>query len=68
MSVVTYTVRGMTCHHCERAIRQEIGGLTGVVEVQVDVESGAVAVHSENTIDPDAIAAAVERAGYQVTG
>lgn len=64
----TYTVEGMTCSHCVAAVREEVGRIEGVTGVDVDLASGAVTVCSEGSVDPARVAAAVEEAGYQVTG
>jgi copper chaperone len=65
MSVTeTYRVDGMTCEHCVRAVSGEIGALPGVVDVTVDLPSGAVTVTSALPVPPQAIADAVDEAGY----
>ena len=67
MSVSTsYTVTGMTCEHCVRAVSSEIGEIPGVTGVDVDLDSGRVEVHGEGFTD-EAVAAAVDEAGYQLT-
>jgi copper chaperone CopZ len=66
MATTTYTVSGMTCGHCVNAVTSEIQQLEGVRDVQVDLASGAVTVTSEAPLDDDAVAAAVDEAGYQV--
>ena len=68
MSESTYTVRGMTCDHCVGAVRTEVAGLPGLTEVDVDLASGRVTVTSDEPLDDAAVRAAVEEAGYQVTG
>ncbi len=68
MSTATYTVVGMTCGHCVSAVTEEVGQVPGVTGVQVDLESGALTVSSENQVDESAISAAVEEAGYEVSG
>ena len=68
MSTVTYTVSGMTCGHCVSAVSEEVGGLPGVTEVQVDLPTGAVTVTSDAPLLDDAVAAAVEEAGYELAG
>jgi len=62
----TITVQGMTCGHCVAAVEQEVGQLVGVTGVTVDLASGAVAIVSEGDLDPTAVAAAVDEAGYEV--
>jgi copper ion binding protein len=68
MSTATYTVTGMTCAHCVSAVTEEVGAVPGVTEVVVDLETGSLTVTSENPVDDDAVAAAVDEAGYALTG
>jgi len=60
----TYMVEGMTCEHCVRAVTSEILLLPGVQQVNVDLESGAVTVTSDNPLDRSSVAEAVDEAGY----
>lgn len=62
----THTVIGMTCDHCVRAVREEVGKIAGVRSVEVDLASGLVTVDSEGPLDEAAFAAAVDEAGYAV--
>jgi copper ion binding protein len=62
----TYTVTGMTCAHCVASVTEEVSEIPGVVDVQVDLDSGAVAVTSNQPVSADAVKAAVEDAGYQL--
>lgn len=65
MSVTTtYTVTGMTCGHCVQAVTDEITSLPGVEDVNVELASGAVTVVSTDALGQDAVAAAVDEAGY----
>ncbi|MDT9698402.1 heavy metal-associated domain-containing protein [Streptomyces sp. P17] len=63
-----YDVKGMTCAHCVRAVSSELNGLPGVEDVQVDLPSGKVTGTSEQPLDPGAVAAAVDEAGYALVG
>ena len=63
----TFTVNGMTCAHCERAITQEISAVEGVESVTVDVASGTVTVNACTPVDRADIAAAVDEAGYTLS-
>ncbi|MGN6686718.1 MAG: heavy-metal-associated domain-containing protein [Actinomycetales bacterium] len=60
----TFTVTGMTCGHCERAVTEEISQVPGVQSVTVDVASGLVTVTAAEPVDRADIAAAVDEAGY----
>jgi copper chaperone CopZ len=67
MSVTTtYAVTGMTCGHCAQAVTGELTTLPGVDDVQVDVATGAVTVTSAAPLDPEAVRAAVDEAGYEL--
>ena len=60
----TFTVTGMTCGHCQRAVTEEIAAVAGVESVTVDLTSGTVIVTAERPVDRADIAAAVDEAGY----
>jgi copper chaperone CopZ len=68
-TTTTYEVRGMTCGHCVNAVTEELTALTGVREVDVDLEAGGtsrVRVVSQQPLDADAVRAAVDEAGYEL--
>ena len=67
MSTRTYPVSGMTCGHCVSAVRSEVSQVTGVQEVSVDLEQGTITVTGDQ-VDDQAVAAAVDEAGYAVVG
>ncbi|KHS51126.1 MULTISPECIES: heavy-metal-associated domain-containing protein [Brevibacterium] len=69
MTTTTITVSGMTCGHCEAAVKEELGALAGVSDVAVDLNAGGdspVTITSSNELDDAAIRAAVDEAGYEV--
>lgn len=61
-----YTVTGMSCGHCVAAVTEEVGALTGVTAVDVDLPSGRVTVTSDAPLDAADVTAAVQEAGYEV--
>lgn len=67
MSTATYTVSGMTCGHCVSSVTEEISEIAGVTDVSVDLPTGAVTVTSDGELSTDAVRAAVQEAGYEVT-
>jgi copper chaperone CopZ len=60
----TFTVTGMTCAHCQRAVTEEISTVDGVDSVTVDLPTGTVHVTATRPVDRADIAAAVDEAGY----
>ena len=65
-STSTWHVTGMTCGHCVASVHEEIGEISGVEAVDVVLESGEVTVTSAEPLTRQAVAAAVDEAGYQL--
>jgi copper chaperone len=59
----TYSVPGISCDHCKRAIESEVGAVVGVDAVDVDIDGKLVTVTGG---DDAAIRAAIDDAGYDV--
>ncbi|MEU4680228.1 copper ion binding protein [Micromonospora sp. NPDC023737] len=66
MVTTTYQVQGMTCGHCVSAVSAEVGAITGVSDVQVDLATGRVTVTSESPLEANVVRAAVDEAGYDL--
>ncbi|RBY98171.1 cation-transporting ATPase [Blastococcus sp. TF02-8] len=58
----------MTCGHCVTAVTEEVSQVPGVTAVDVDLATGGLTVTSEQPVDEGAVRAAVEEAGYEVSG
>ena len=61
----SYSVDGMSCDHCVHAITEDVGQVPGIAQVSVDLTAKTVTVSGE-TIDDDAVRAAIDEAGYTV--
>lgn len=64
-----YAVTGMTCGHCVGAVTQQLSELSGVEAVDVTLVAdgtSTVTVTSWTELSDDAVAAAIEEAGYAV--
>lgn len=64
MSSIEYTVTGMTCEHCERAVSEEVGRIEGVAVVDVSANRGTLVITSARPVDDAQVLAAVDEAGY----
>lgn len=62
----TFTVTGMTCGHCTKAVEEEVGAVPGITAASADLGSGVLTVQGEG-FDEAAVRAAVDEAGYAVT-
>jgi copper chaperone CopZ len=65
MTTLSYSVPGVSCAHCQRAIEGEVSQLHGVESVDVDLDSKTVTVTGE-PLDAAAIVGAIDEAGYEV--
>ena len=60
-----FQVSGMSCAHCEAAIRSEVAQIPGVDGVDVSADAGRLVVTSSAPIDEKAVLGAVDDAGYE---
>ena len=65
MTTLSYSVPGVSCAHCRRAIEEEVSQVDGVEAVDVDLDTKTVTVSGE-PLDAAAIVAAIDEAGYEV--
>ena len=63
---LTFTVPGMTCEHCTRAVGGELRSVPGVTAVDVELGSKVVTVAGEG-LDDRVLRAAIAEAGYEAT-
>ena len=62
----TFTVGGMSCGGCVQSVTKAIARLPGVRNVDVSLERKAAMVeYDDATIEPAAIVAAIEAAGFE---
>lgn len=59
-----FTVEGMTCGHCEKAVTQALRGVDPQAEVRIDRQAQQVQVRSNAA--REALAAAIREEGYRV--
>ena len=59
----TYSVEGMSCGHCEAAVRAEVERVEEVDGVEVDLETKRVRVRGG--FEDAAVREAIESAGYE---
>lgn len=64
VTTTEYQVTGMSCGHCEGAIRSEVFEIDGVTGIEVSAQTGRLAVTSEQSLEDAAVIAAVDEAGY----
>ena len=65
-TTTTFKVAGMSCGHCVTAVTEQVAALEHVTGVDVELTTGLLTVTSNAALDPAAIVAAVDEAGYDV--
>lgn len=58
-------IEGMNCSHCVKNVKDSLERVTGVTACEVSLDKGTAVVKGDN-MDREALAAAVEGAGYKV--
>lgn len=69
MAIVTKVIKveGMSCSHCEKAVKEAILELNGVERVEVSLENQSVSIqYEENSVSEESFNEAIEEAGYEV--
>ena len=67
LNQVTLQVQGMSCGHCVKTVETNVGGLDGVEQVKVYLESGKVDVsYEENKVSLNKIKETIDEQGYDV--
>lgn len=62
-------VQGMTCSHCVASVTEELSGLAGVTNVNIELVAGGtsrVIVDSHTVLDAQQIEDAIDEAGYEL--
>ena len=59
-------VEGMTCSHCENAVKKAVLTISGVTEVAVDLVGKTVTVTHDQSLTAACIVKEIEEQGYDV--
>jgi copper chaperone len=58
-------IQGMTCGHCQRAVKEALEGVSGVTQADVSLDEHRATV--EGDADVQSLIAAVQEEGYQAS-
>jgi copper chaperone len=62
---LSYSVPGISCAHCRAAVSAEVRKVTGVHDVDVDLDNKRVTVTGDG-LDDASIRDAIDDAGYEI--
>lgn len=62
---MVFTVEGMSCQHCVKAVKNALSEVQGVKSVEVDLAAKKVEVEGEN-LQEQLLKDAIQDAGYEV--
>jgi copper chaperone CopZ len=63
-----FTVEGMSCGHCEMAVRKSLMEVEGVVSANADHQAKKVVVEASSGVEDAKLKEAITKAGYKVVG
>lgn len=66
MKKATFKVEGMSCSHCENAVKMALAAVAGVKTVAVSLEEKKVTVSADSSVTNEMLIAAIENQGYDV--
>lgn len=65
VTVKTLKIEGMSCSHCEKAVKTALSELKGVAKADVDLKAGTATVEYDSELVTDAdFSEAIDDAGY----
>ncbi|WOB10874.1 heavy metal translocating P-type ATPase [Piscinibacter gummiphilus] len=62
----SFPVEGMTCASCVLRVEKSLAAVPGVADVTVNLATEAATVQADASVKPEALQAAIEKAGYSV--
>lgn len=66
MQKLTLNIQGMTCSHCERAVKNAVASLTGVKSIEVNLKNNNATIEfDESIVTLPQIKKAISEEGYQ---
>lgn len=68
MTTYSYDVTGMSCGHCENAVKEEVANLPGVTNIEVSADKGLLTFEHDATageLSDQQVIDAVDEAGYE---
>jgi copper chaperone CopZ len=65
MTVYEFQVAGMSCGHCEAAVRRSLSEIPGIASVEVSAASGQLTLTATTPLADEVVIAAVDEAGYE---
>lgn len=67
MNTSTYTVNGVTCSCCMSKVTTAVTEVDGVVDADLDIDTGEMTVTSKQPVDTELVRDAVDGLGYEMT-
>lgn len=64
--MTSINIKGMTCGHCVMSATKALNTVQGVKDVKVDLKTGVATYEEVTAVDPQLIAAAIKKAGFEI--
>ncbi|MCE5210009.1 MAG: heavy-metal-associated domain-containing protein [Deltaproteobacteria bacterium] len=59
-------IKGMSCQHCVMAVMKALNAVEGIKDVKVDLKSGIATFTEIKAVEPEVLAMAIKKAGYEI--
>ncbi|MEN6421456.1 MAG: heavy metal-associated domain-containing protein [Smithella sp.] len=59
-------IKGMSCQHCVMAVMKALNAVDGIKDVKVDLKSGIATFTEIKAVEPEVLAMAIKKAGYEI--
>jgi len=59
-------IKGMSCQHCVMAVMKALNAVDGIKDVKVDLKSGIATFTEIKVVEPEVLAMAIKKAGYEI--
>ena len=64
--MATIKIKGMSCQHCVASVTKALSEITGITDVQVNLEKGEATFNEQSPIEEQVIKDAITRIGFEV--
>ena len=68
MATKTISIEGMMCKHCEKAVRNALLDIPGVVTAEASHEAGNAVIEIDGDVTDEMITKTITELDYKVTG
>lgn len=62
----TIKIKGMSCHHCVKAVSRALGEIDGIEQVRVDLDRGEATFEEVTAVSMEVLRERIKKAGFEL--